>query len=73
MKTFKTVVLTVVVTSIVLIIGLFRFGFMTTAADVETHNYQVYCDGVMVDDYATSTFKGVDVNMAINQNYHFGR
>lgn len=73
MKTFRTILLTVVVTIGVLVFGLFRFGVLNTKANVETHNYQLYCDGVMVDTYSTETFNGVDVNMAINQNYHIGR
>lgn len=73
MKTFKTIILTVVVTVLVMVFGLFRLGFITTEANVETHNYQLYCDGNMVNSYDTETFNGVDVNMAINQNYHFGR
>ena len=73
MKTFKTVVITVVVTVVVGIICLFRFGVINTKADIETHNYQVYCDGALVNTYATETFKGVDASIDINHSYHIGR
>lgn len=72
MKTFRTIILTVVVTIGVLVFGLFRFGVVRTEADVTTHNYEVYCDGIRVDAYATETFNGVNVNMALNGQYHFG-
>lgn len=73
MATFRTIYLTIFLTVAIMIFGLFKLGFLTTAADVTTHDYQVYCDGMMVDNYTTSTFNGVDVCVDINQNYHFGR
>lgn len=73
MKTFKTILLTVVVTVVVIIAGLFRLGLVNTKADVTTHKYELYCDGYLVDNYATETFNGVDVNCNINHNVHIGR
>lgn len=72
----KKTIITVMVT-IVMMVALFGYfmvkgGFITTEADITTHNYEVYCDGIRVDAYATETFNGVNVNMALNGQYHFG-
>ena len=72
-KTIITVMVTIVV--MVALFGYFmvKGGFIRTEADIETHNYQVYCDGALVNSYATETFNGVNASIDINHSYHIGR
>lgn len=72
-KIIMSSVVTIIVMLVVLVSLMFRFGLIRTEADVETHQYEIYCDGIRVDSYNTETFNGVNVNMNVNGEYHIGR
>ena len=73
MKTFRTIILTVVVTVVVMIGLAYRFGFITAKADVETYKYETYCNGTLIDRHYENEVRGTNLSIDVNKKVYLSK